>query len=63
MMDSRSRLFELARVLMRLDHVAIGIVTGIKRVEKTVWADLFVTFGFGSLSQVAMSSALRVITL
>ena len=30
--------------------------------EKRAWADLFVTLGFGSVSQIAMSSALRVFT-
>ena len=54
---------EIALVLVRFDHVANRIVTGIKGLKKRVWADLFVTLGFGSLSQVAMSSALRVITL
>jgi|SRR6516162_2908822 hypothetical protein len=47
---------------MRLDHVASHIVTGISGLKKRVWADLFVTLGFGSLSQIAMSSALRVFT-
>ena len=47
---------------MRLDHVASHIVTGISGLKKRVWADLFVTLGFGSLSQIAMSSALRVVT-
>ena len=59
----RSPLFEIAVVvLVRLDHVASGIVTGINGWKKRVWANLFVTLGFGSLSQVAMSSALRVFT-
>jgi hypothetical protein len=49
-------------VLVRLNHVADRIVTGINGLKKRVWADLFVTLGFGSLSQVAMSSALRVFT-
>jgi hypothetical protein len=49
-------------VLVRLDHVARRIVTGINGLKKRVWADLFVTLGFGSLSQMAMSSALRVFT-
>ena len=44
------------------DHVAGSIVTGINALKKRVWADLFVTLGFGSLSQIAMSSALRVFT-
>jgi hypothetical protein len=43
-------------------HVAPSYPIGNQRVEKTVWADLFVTSGFGSLSQIAMSSALRVFT-
>jgi hypothetical protein len=38
------------------------IVPGINGLKKRVWADLFVTLGFGSLSQIAMSSALRVVT-
>jgi hypothetical protein len=49
-------------VLVGFDHVAGGIVTGINTLKKRVWADLFVTLGFGSLSQIAMSSALRVFT-
>jgi|ERR1700756_1754780 hypothetical protein len=47
-------------MLVRLDHVAGRIVTGINGLKKRVWADLFVTLGFGSRSQIAMSSALRV---
>ena len=35
---------------------------GNQRVEKRVWVDLFVTFGFGSLSQITMSPVLRVFT-
>jgi hypothetical protein len=50
------------RVLVRLNHVGSGIVTGINALKKRVWADLFVTLGFGSLSQIVMSSALRVFT-
>jgi hypothetical protein len=42
--------FEIALVLVRFDHVAGGIVTGINALKKWVWADLFVTLGFGSLS-------------
>src|ERR1700756_5048805 len=34
-------------VLVRLDHVARRIVTGINGLKKRVWADLFVTLGFG----------------
>ena len=49
-------------MLVGFDHVAGGIVTGINTLKKRVWADLFVTLGFGSLSQIAMSSALRVFT-
>ena len=49
-------------MLLRLDHVASRIVTGINGLKKQAWADLFVTLGFGSLSQIAMSSALRVFT-
>jgi hypothetical protein len=49
-------------VLVRLDHVASVIVTGINGLKKRVWADLFVTLGVGSLSQIAMSSAVRVFT-
>ena len=49
-------------MLVRFDHVAGSIVTGINALKKRVWADLFVTLGFGSLSQIAMSSALRVFT-
>jgi hypothetical protein len=55
-------LFKIAFVLLRLDHVASRIVTGINGLKKQAWADLFVTLGFGSLSQIAMSSALRVFT-
>jgi hypothetical protein len=51
---------ELSRVLVCFDHVAGGIVTGTNAWKKRGWADLFVTSGFGSLSQLAMSSALRV---
>jgi hypothetical protein len=47
---------------VRLDHVASVIVTGINGLKKRVWADLFVTLGVGSLSQIAMSSAVRVFT-
>ena len=53
---------QIALVFVRFDHVAGGIVTGINALEKRVWADLLVTLGFGSLSQIAMSSALRVFT-
>ena len=53
---------EIALVLVRLYHVARRIVTGINALKKRVWADLFVTLGFGSLSQIAMSSAFRVVT-
>ena len=49
-------------MLVRLDHVGSRILTGINGLKKRVWADLFVTLGFGSLSQIAMSSALRVFT-
>jgi hypothetical protein len=49
-------------VLVRVDHVASCIVTAINGLKKRVWADLFVTLGFDSLSQIAMSSALRVFT-
>ena len=47
---------------MRLDHIAGGIVTGINTWKNGAWADLFVTLSFGSVSQIAMSSALRVFT-
>jgi hypothetical protein len=57
-----SPLVEIACVLVRLDHVARFIVTEINGLKIGVWADLFVTLGFGSLSQVAMGSALRVFT-
>jgi hypothetical protein len=49
-------------VLVQVDHVASCIVTAINGLKKRVWADLFVTLGFDSLSQIAMSSALRVFT-
>jgi hypothetical protein len=39
-----------------------GTRNGNQCMEKRVWADLFVTLGFGSVSQIAMSSALRVFT-
>jgi hypothetical protein len=49
-------------VLVRFDHVAGGIVTGINAWKKRGWADLLVTLRFGCLSQIAMSSTLRVFT-